>query len=289
MLKKLLEESQAYFTIESFKALSLAIRIKVNFCEQCCRNSTPTQEQDSYELGLSHREQRNVDSSAITGGGIDYKFTLGHKNRGSALTPTPPPSKFASVLPFWNAYLGPCSFIVHMTGLVIHKKLIKSVNYTFFTMAQNLLPRDEKYLKLELKNDSKDPMFAENQSIQALVSKARSAQKKYEPFQQDQVDAIVRDIGKFVFDNANSLARMAVDETGIGSYEDKVQKNKGKARVIWNNLKNKKSRGIIGEDEEANLTLVAKPMGVVGAVTPVTNPIVTPMRNGMFALKTVMQ
>ena len=59
---------------------------------------------------------------------------------------------------------------------------------------------------------------------------------------------------------------MAVDETGIGSYEDKVQKNKGKARVIWNNLKDKKSRGIIGEEKDTNLTLVAKPMGVVGAV-----------------------
>jgi succinate-semialdehyde dehydrogenase len=75
------------------------------------------------------------------------------------------------------------------------------------------------------------------------------------------------------------------DETGIGVYEDKILKNKGKARVIWNNLKDKKSRGVIGEDPETNLTLVAKPMGVVGAVTPVTNPIVTPMCNGMFALK----
>ena len=79
---------------------------------------------------------------------------------------------------------------------------------------------------------------------------------------------------------------MAVDETGIGVYEDKILKNKGKARVIWNNLKDKKSRGIIGEDDEKHLVFVAKPMGVVGAVTPVTNPIVTPMCNGMFALKT---
>ena len=48
---------------------------------------------------------------------------------------------------------------------------------------------------------------------------------------------------------------MAVDETGIGNYEDKVLKKKGKARVIWNNLKGKKSRGIIGEDAENNLVL----------------------------------
>src|SRR5690606_27248643 len=72
---------------------------------------------------------------------------------------------------------------------------------------------------------------------------------------------------------------------GIGDYDDKVLKNKGKARVIWNNLKGKKSRGIVGEEPESNIVLVAKPMGVVGAVTPVTNPIVTPMCNGMFALK----
>ncbi len=123
-------------------------------------------------------------------------------------------------------------------------------------------------------------------SIQEQVSKARHAQIEYESFNQEQVDAIVRDIGKFVFDNAELLARMAVDETEMGSYEDKVLKNKGKARVIWNNLKNKKSRGVIGEDKDTNLVFVAKPMGVVAAVTPVTNPIVTPMCNGMFALKT---
>ena len=123
-------------------------------------------------------------------------------------------------------------------------------------------------------------------SIKELVKSARTAQKKYELFNQDKVDAIVRDIGKFVYDNAEPLAKMAVDETEMGSFEDKILKNKSKARVIWNNLKDKKSRGVIGEDSESNLVYVAKPMGVVAAVTPVTNPIVTPMCNGMFALKT---
>jgi succinate-semialdehyde dehydrogenase len=122
--------------------------------------------------------------------------------------------------------------------------------------------------------------------IHTLVTRARAAQAVYETFAQEQVDGIVRDIGKYVYDNAEELARMAVDESGIGSYEDKILKNKGKARIIWNSLKGKKSRGIIGEDTENNLVFVAKPMGVVGAVTPVTNPIVTPMCNGMFALKT---
>src|SRR5580765_5594876 len=131
-----------------------------------------------------------------------------------------------------------------------------------------------------------DPASTANTQVQELVEKARLAQAAFESFSQEQVDSIVKGIGKYVFDNADMLARMAVDETGIGVYEDKILKNKGKARVIWNNLKGKRSRGVIGEDEEKNLVFVAKPMGVVGAVTPVTNPIVTPMCNAMFALKT---
>ena len=133
---------------------------------------------------------------------------------------------------------------------------------------------------------NEETQITNHSSIQELVDKARFAQIEFELFNQEQVDAIVRDIGKFVFDNAESLARMAVEETEMGSYDDKVLKNKGKARVIWNNLKDKKSRGVIGEDTDTNLVFVAKPMGVVAAVTPVTNPIVTPMCNGMFALKT---
>lgn len=122
--------------------------------------------------------------------------------------------------------------------------------------------------------------------VPELIRRARIAQAEYESFSQEQVDAIVRGIAKYVYDNAEMLAQMAVDESGIGLVSDKVLKNKGKARVIWNSLKGEKSRGIIGEDEAAGLVFVAKPMGVVGAVTPVTNPIVTPMCNGMFALKT---
>lgn len=126
---------------------------------------------------------------------------------------------------------------------------------------------------------------AADNEVQQLVVQARQAQAIFEEFSQTQVDAIVRDMAKYVYDNAETLARMAVEETGIGNYEDKVLKKKGKARVIWNNLKGKKSRGIIGEDPENNLVFVAKPMGVVASVCPVTNPIATPMCNGMFALK----
>src|SRR5262252_11100812 len=131
-----------------------------------------------------------------------------------------------------------------------------------------------------------EPAIVADTQVKQLVAKARVAQAAFEPFSQDQVDVIVKGIGKYVYDNAEELARMAVDETGIGVFEDKILKNKGKARVIWNSLKDKKSRGIIGEDAENNMVFVAKPMGVVGAVTPVTNPVVTPMCNVMFAVKT---
>src|SRR5262245_2223868 len=131
-----------------------------------------------------------------------------------------------------------------------------------------------------------EPVLTDDKQIQELVTRAKAAQAKFESFSQEQVDAIVKGIGKYVYDNAEPLARMAVDESGIGVYEDKILKNKSKARVIWNNLKDKKSRGIIGEDEDNNMVFVAKPMGVVAAVTPVTNPVVTPMCNVMFALKT---
>jgi succinate-semialdehyde dehydrogenase len=133
---------------------------------------------------------------------------------------------------------------------------------------------------------AQEPYTSPMTQVQELVARARVAQAAFESFSQEQVDAIVRDMGKYVYDNAEALARMAVDETGIGVYEDKILKNKGKARVIWNGLKGKKSRGVIGEDPEANLVFVAKPMGVVAAVTPITNPIVTPMCNAMFAIKT---
>ena len=121
--------------------------------------------------------------------------------------------------------------------------------------------------------------------VKDLVTRARAAQQAFEACSQQQVDEACRAIAKAIFDNAEPLARMAVDETRMGVYEDKVKKNQGKARVIWNDMKGKKSVGILERLPEQGLVLVAKPMGVVGAVTPTTNPIVTPMCNAMFALK----
>ena len=121
--------------------------------------------------------------------------------------------------------------------------------------------------------------------IQLLIKNARVAQLKYEKFNQKQVDVLVKAIARVVYDNAVDLARMAVDETQMGLFEDKIKKNKGKANIIWNSLKTKKSVGIISNNPATGIVEVAKPMGVVGVVSPCTNPIVTPMCNAMFALK----
>ena len=121
--------------------------------------------------------------------------------------------------------------------------------------------------------------------IEMYMERARKAQKKYEKFSQEQIDEVVMTIAKVVYDHAEYLAEISVDETGMGVVADKTAKNQGKAKIIWNSLKGKKSVGIIERDEVIGITKVAKPIGIVAAITPCTNPIVTPMSNAMFALK----
>jgi len=121
--------------------------------------------------------------------------------------------------------------------------------------------------------------------INHLIENSRSAQAEFEKFSQKEVDKIVRAIARVVFDNAKELAKMAVEETRMGNVEDKIMKKLGKSRILWNSLKGKKSVDMLERDEATGIALVAKPMGVIGAVTPCTNPVVTPMCNVMFALK----
>jgi succinate-semialdehyde dehydrogenase len=121
--------------------------------------------------------------------------------------------------------------------------------------------------------------------ISELVERSRAAQKIIAGYSQEQIDAVVKVMAKVIYDNAEPLAKMAAEETRMGVYADKITKNQGKARILWNGLRGKKSVGILEYDEEAGMALVAKPMGVIGAATPCTNPIVTPMCNAMFAVK----
>ncbi|MDD2483786.1 MAG: aldehyde dehydrogenase family protein [Eubacteriales bacterium] len=121
--------------------------------------------------------------------------------------------------------------------------------------------------------------------VSGLIEKARVAQKVFETYTQEQVDEVVKTVGKAVYDKGEELARLAIDETKMGNYDHKVMKNKGKAMAVWNYLKDKKSVGIINYIDEKGLVEVAKPMGVIGAIAPVTNPVMTPMHNAMITLK----
>ena len=121
--------------------------------------------------------------------------------------------------------------------------------------------------------------------IQGLIDRARTAQQEFETYSQKQVDKAVRAIGKIIYDNGEMLARMAVDETRMGKYEDKIVKNKAKAKIVWYKLKGVKSRGIIRYLDDIGIVEVAKPIGVIGCVAPTPNPTMTPNHNAMIALK----
>lgn len=123
------------------------------------------------------------------------------------------------------------------------------------------------------------------EQIAILIANARKAQKELEKCNQEQIDSYVRAIGKVVYDNAEPYAKMAAEESRMGVYEDKIAKNRGKSKIIWNSLKGVPSVGVVERNPETGITVVARPVGVVGAITPCTNPIVTPMCNAMFAIK----
>lgn len=123
-------------------------------------------------------------------------------------------------------------------------------------------------------------------NIKEMVSKSKKAQKEFEKnFGQEEVDQIIKDITKLVYDRAEEFAKMIHEETGMGVYEDKVKKHLGKAKIMWKGLKGRKSMGIIERDEEKGIVTFAKPVGVVAALTPVTNPVVTAMNNIVNAIK----
>ena len=121
--------------------------------------------------------------------------------------------------------------------------------------------------------------------IKDLVEKSRKALQEFESWDQKSIDKLIRAIAKYVYDNAVPLAELAHNETGMGTVEFKTKKHLGKSRIMWYSLKGKQAQGVIAEDKESGIIEIAKPIGVVGAIQPCTNPIVTPMANAMAALK----
>ena len=123
--------------------------------------------------------------------------------------------------------------------------------------------------------------------VEALVARARAAQKIYERSTQEQVDAVVTAAGWAIVEPGRNraLAEMSVEATGIGNVEDKVRKNHRKTLGLLRDLQGTKSVGVIGVDEAKGIVEIARPVGVVCAITPSTNPGATPANKIINALK----
>lgn len=117
------------------------------------------------------------------------------------------------------------------------------------------------------------------------IARARKAMDEIKDYTQEQVDKLVYEAAKIIYKNAEPLAKMAVEETGLGCVEDKIGKNTDTPATFWDYLKDKKSVGIISECKETGIMEVAHPVGVVAGITPATNPTVTPLGNCMHTLK----
>jgi sulfoacetaldehyde dehydrogenase len=122
--------------------------------------------------------------------------------------------------------------------------------------------------------------------IDQLLQRARSAQKVVEFWTQEQVDEMILSVGweSYKLETAQKVARMAVDETGLGIYEDKVFKHQKKTLGVLRDLQGVKTVGVIERIPEKGIVKIAKPVGVIGAITPMTNSSSTMPCNGLPAL-----
>ena len=122
--------------------------------------------------------------------------------------------------------------------------------------------------------------------IDGLVARAQVALQKFLTLDQETVDHIVHEMALAGLDKHQELARMAVEETGRGVYEDKVIKNMFATEYIWHDIKNEKTVGILEENDMEGYVAVAEPVGVICGVTPTTNPTSTTLFKCLIAVKT---
>ena len=122
--------------------------------------------------------------------------------------------------------------------------------------------------------------------VDGLVQRARKASEEYKKLDQETVDKIVKKMSMAGLDNHMKLAKMAVEETGRGIYEDKITKNMFATEYVYHSIKYDKTVGVISKNEEEGYSLIAEPVGVIAGVTPVTNPTSTVMFKSMIAAKT---
>lgn len=123
------------------------------------------------------------------------------------------------------------------------------------------------------------------QEVRELVGKAKAAQQELAEMTQQQVDRIVRAIADAGVRNARRLAQMANEDTGFGVIEDKIVKNVFASRGVYEHIKDMRTIGEIGRDEEKKLRIIAVPMGVIAGLIPSTNPTSTALFKSEIAIK----
>ena len=136
------------------------------------------------------------------------------------------------------------------------------------------------------KNNEKNQASQAEQSLTALLKRVRAAQTVYAEYPQEKVDEIFRAAATAANAARIPLAEMAVEETGMGVFEDKVLKNHYAAEYIFNRYKDEKTCGVIERDEANGYTRIAEPVGVAAAVIPTTNPTSTAIFKALICLKT---
>lgn len=128
--------------------------------------------------------------------------------------------------------------------------------------------------------------FDEKKYIDGLVQNGLTSLGEYKNLNQEQIDFIVKKATVAAIDAHGWLAKMAVEETGRGVFEDKATKNMFAAEFIQNSMKKMKTVGIISEDKDSGIVQIAEPVGVVAGLTPTTNPTSTVIFKALISIKT---
>lgn len=137
------------------------------------------------------------------------------------------------------------------------------------------------------KKDMVSPQIVDSvEALKARMEELRQAQREFATFTQEQVDKIFLAAATAANKNRIPLAKMAVEETGMGIVEDKVIKNHYAAEYIYNAYKDTKTCGVIEEDKAFGIKKIAEPIGLIAAVIPTTNPTSTAIFKTLIALKT---
>ncbi|QGG55083.1 bifunctional acetaldehyde-CoA/alcohol dehydrogenase [Paenibacillus sp. B01] len=139
---------------------------------------------------------------------------------------------------------------------------------------------------MAMKEKAQQQVVSAQDEVNRLAARAKKAQAAYMNLDQEQVDRIVQAMALAGLDRHMPLAKLAVEETGRGVYEDKITKNIFATEYIYHSIKNEKTVGVIEENVHESYRKVAEPVGVIAGITPVTNPTSTTMFKALIAAKT---